>query len=277
MQETIAQVLGLAMHGNAFLRGAAVGAFWPKATFFGYCRSVGFVTGDPGRRGAVDPDSWLRSLAGCPGLRVKVARRGPPGFSERMTVGFVDGGSRWLIEELGGVRPLAWSAAWSFADQEVSDGQIWSVTYRGEPVEPAPGDPPDLDSVERDLRASLEGIDRFAGRIGSHHRDSFRRALACLDGSETFESHYHPDLAPPGLLCAQATRILAACDSAWVFGGMGSWNDGAYGGEDAGEGDPLSEALFDNLQAALASVASSTAPAGAEGFSRPGPSAPSGR
>jgi hypothetical protein len=54
-----------------------------------------------------------------------------------------------------------------------------------------------------------------------------------------------------------------------VFGGMGSWNDGAYGSEDAGIGDPLSQALFDALQAALASVANSTAPTGSEGFSCP--------
>jgi hypothetical protein len=261
MQETIAQVLGLAMHGNAFLRGAALGAFWPDATFFGYCRSVRFVPAEPDARRAesADPDSWLRSLPPCPGLRVRVARRGPPGFGERMTVGFVDGGSLWLIEELGGPRPLAWSAAWSFADRKGGDGQIWSVAYRGEPADPAPPLPPDLDRVERDLRAALEAISRFAERIGSRYGESFRRALACLDGAQPFESRYHPDLAPPGLLSGQASRILAACDAGWVFGGMGSWNDGAYGGADCEEGDLLSDRLFDGLQGALADAANSTA------------------
>lgn len=249
------------MHGNAFLRGTAIGPFWPDATFFGYCRSVRFDCRDldPERLPSADPWAWLRSLAGCAGLRVRVTRRGPPGFSERMSAGFVDGGSRWLIEELGGAHPLAWRAAWSFADREVKDGLIWSVTYRGDPADPAPADPPDLDSIERDLRGSLEAIRRFAERIASHHRDSFRRALACLDCADAFESRYHPDLAPPALLSPQAKRILAACDAGWVFGGMGSWNDGAYGEADAEEGDLLSDRLFDDLQSALADVANSTA------------------
>jgi hypothetical protein len=267
MQETIAQALGLAMHGNAFLRGMDLGGFWPEATFFGYCRSVRFLAADDAqivgreRLAAADPEAWLRSLrTRCGGLRVRVASRGPAGVGDRMTVGFVDGGSRWRIEEMGGVRPLSWSADWSFADRSVQDGQIWSVAYCGIPADSASDDPPGLDVVEQDLRGSLQAIARFADRIGSDFADSFRKALACLDG-EAWESHYHPDLAPPGLLSLQAKRILGACDAGWVFGGMGSWNDGAYGGEDSDVGDPLSQALFDALQAALASVANSTAQA----------------
>jgi hypothetical protein len=275
MQETIAQALGLAMHGNAFLRGMDIGAFWPEATFFGYCRSVRFVAADdalvggPERLVADDPRAWLRSLqTRCHGLRVRVARRGPAEVGDRMTVGFVDGGSRWLIEEIGGVRPLSWSGDWSFADRSVQDGQIWSVTYCAVPAGSASEEPPRLDVVEQDLRGSLQAIARFADGIGSHFADSFRKALACLDG-EACESHYHPDLAPPGLLSRQAERILAACDAGWVFGGMGSWNDGAYAGEDADVGDPLSQGLFDGLQAALAGVAGSTAPTAAGAFTRP--------
>lgn len=266
MQETIAQALGLAMYGNAFLRGLDTGPFWPKASFFGYCRSVRFLVaaavGGDDAVAAADPAAWLRSLAGCGGLKVRTARRGPSAFADRMSVGFVDGGSIWLIEAAGGARPLSWSARWSIADRSVEDGRIWSVEYHGLPAGP-PSAPPDLDRAERDLRESLEAIAGFAERIGSTFAGSFRSALACLDGA-THRSRYHPDLAPSGLLSAQAQRILAGCDSGWVFGGMGSWNDGAYGGEDEPAGDRLSQTLFDSLQAALAGVASSTAEAFAD-------------
>lgn len=274
MQETIAQVLGLAMHANAFLRGKAIGDFWPDATFFGYCRSVAFLPGepDPERASAADPAAWLDSLAGRRSVQVRVAPRGLPGFSDRMSVGFVDGGSRWLIEEKGGPRPLAWSASWSFADRAIDDGRIWAVTYRGLAADPSPMDRPDLDGVEERLRRSLEAAARFAERIGSSYSESFRRALDCLDSADAFQSRYHPDLAPSGFLSAQAERVLAACDSGWVFGGMGSWNDAAYGGADAEEGDALSDRLFDALESGLQEVANSTAAALSSS-----PTGPSGR
>ncbi|MEA3053752.1 MAG: hypothetical protein QOG72_2655 [Sphingomonadales bacterium] len=273
MQGTIAQTLGLAIHGNAFLRGLDNGPFWPDATFFRYCRSVRFMAAESGQGGgerlaAADPDAWLRALRSrCLGLRVRVERRGEGGFGERMTVGFVGGGSRWLIEELGGNEPFAWSDDdWSVTHPAAEDKRVWSVVYRGAPDAPAADDPADLDSVERDLRVALQGIAPFAERIGSDFAGAFRRALACLDSGEACASTYHPDLAPAGLLSPRAKCILGACETGWVFGGMGSWNDGAYGSEDAGDGDPLSQALFDALQAALASVANSTAPAGTQGM-----------
>jgi hypothetical protein len=274
MQETIAQVLGLAMHANAFLRGQAIGDLWPDATFFGYCRSVAFLPGepDPERPTAADPRAWLTSLAGRQSVRVRVTRRGLPGFSDRMSVGFVDGGSRWLIEENGGARPLAWSASWSFADRAIQDGRIWAVTYLGLAADSSRTEPPDLDGVEETVGRSLEAIGRFAERIDSSYAGTFRRALACLDGAEAFQSRYHPDLAPSGFLSRQAERILAACDSGWVFGGMGSWNDGAYCGVHAETGDALSDQLFDALQSGLTAVANSTIAA-----LSPSPTSPSGR
>jgi hypothetical protein len=282
MQGTIAQTLALAIHGNAFLRGLDYRPFWPDATFFRYCAGVRFVTaegGEPGgaeRLAAADPDAWLRALgAGCAGLRVRVQRR-LRGLGDRMTVGFANGGSRWLIEELGRPGRPAWSDEWSVSHPSAEDGRVWSVTYRRVPADAA-SDPPDLDRAEQDLRAAFDGIARFAERIGSDYAGTFRRALACLDSGDACRSPYHPDLAPAGLLSPQAASLLGACETGWVFGGMGSWNDGAYGQDDAAEGDPLSEALLAALQSALASVANSTMPGGASGFSRPSPTSPSGR
>ena len=65
-------------------------------------------------------------------------------------------------------------------------------------------------------------------------------------------------LAPPGFLPPAAERLMDACRAAWVFGGMGSWNDGAYWGEFLEEGDRLSDRLFRLLQEGLAVAANST-------------------
>jgi hypothetical protein len=48
---------------------------------------------------------------------------------------------------------------------------------------------------------------------------------------------------------------LDACQSAWVFGGMGSWNDMGFEGADQKEYDHVSEQLFaalnETIQAAV--------------------------
>lgn len=41
-----------------------------------------------------------------------------------------------------------------------------------------------------------------------------------------------------------ATCLLDACQSAWVFGGMGSWNDLAFDGAAQVEYEQVSERLF---------------------------------
>ena len=48
--------------------------------------------------------------------------------------------------------------------------------------------------------------------------------------------------------------IFEACSRAWVFGGMGSWND-LGGGE---RYDRVSQALYDSLNACIAALANSS-------------------
>ena len=48
-----------------------------------------------------------------------------------------------------------------------------------------------------------------------------------------------PPMAP-----LPAAQLLGAAQSAWVFGGMGSWNDLGFEGEDQALYDRLSEELY---------------------------------
>ncbi len=269
MQGDLAQLLGLTMTGNAFLDGRDIGRFWPEASIFAFCRQVSFVES---RRGllrtrqipaAPDPMSWLRGLKpACTGLRAHFQRRGKPDMADWMTVGLSGCGPLWQIESLG-PEPRLWTATWTFTDGRAGGKKPWSVDYHASPPPPGRGaeTAPDLDRVERQLAESLESIAAFAERIGSGFATSFRRALATLQGDPSSSRVYHPDLAPEGFLEPRALRILNACQTAWVFGGMGSWSDGAYGGDEAEEGDRLTEAAFGSIQSSLAAIANSTCPA----------------
>lgn len=69
---------------------------------------------------------------------------------------------------------------------------------------------------------------------------------------------YHKDLVPEGLLSLSARQILAACQAAWVFGGMGSWNDLAFDGQEQSRYRGLSNELFALLNMAICASVNST-------------------
>lgn len=56
----------------------------------------------------------------------------------------------------------------------------------------------------------------------------------------------------------RARRLLTAVQTAWVFGGMGSWNDTGPDEALAPEYERTSETLFRALEAAMPAIANST-------------------
>jgi hypothetical protein len=52
--------------------------------------------------------------------------------------------------------------------------------------------------------------------------------------------------------------LLEACQTAWVFGGMGSWNDLWFEGEDQGIYERVSERLFEAVNAGIEQAATSS-------------------
>lgn len=62
---------------------------------------------------------------------------------------------------------------------------------------------------------------------------------------------YHKDLYFPGSLSKTSEAMLDAAQSAWVFGGMGSWNDMTFDGEERREYEAASEELFTAVNNAI--------------------------
>jgi hypothetical protein len=103
---------------------------------------------------------------------------------------------------------------------------------------PRPQEPP--------LDGSLADCGSFA--------DCFGKAIESLTGTDDPKHGYHRNLAPIGLLSDQAARTLDACQASWVFGGMGSWNDLGFDGEDQRLYERGSERLFRAINAAIAAA-----------------------
>jgi hypothetical protein len=270
MLGSTAQTIALVMHGNAMLRGFDVTGFWPSNSVFQFCRSVSFTESTARLFGRAvpslssDPNAWLQTLKEAKGLQVRRLSRHQGIISDRMSSAFVGGGSRFIIEVDHARRRSVWEDRWRLEGDPLKDQKIWAVDYvqlANRRVGRA-ATAPDIEGMRQALGWVLDDIIRFSRRADAPEWcvDKFQRGLSEL-GSGRPEPLFHVDLAPPGLLTLPAQQLLAASSHAWVFGGMGSWNDGAYGPEFGKEGDRLSDLLFKALEGSSVAAANSTHPA----------------
>lgn len=171
------------------------------------------------------PIDWFRHLAGAGILRVDVVVWDATGrLTSHVAAGFAGGGS-WGIRTAGAGATSLWLGRWSPDHRGDPEDRIWSVAYREFPGRsPAPPRASIAEAAER-LRAALARAERLASDADvSPWAAWFGDALRKLDASPvTFE--YHPEILPATGYGLPARRLLAACERAWAFGGMGSWND----------------------------------------------------
>ena len=250
MNGELAQVICLAAHGGTWLTGPA-GAQPPdvesSSWTFRYVGRLGFSlelpTGSTEEFGSVA--DWLRALRerGVERLFLVTGSVGPvqvggQPVAEHYLVAFAGAGS-WSLLATGRSNEIG-RATWEVEDLHAADQRIWDVRYHGavlgEEVEPPR---PSLAESELRLREALHAARDFAAANGFREwADVFEGALADApaaptDGGDEF------DLLP--VTASDAARSLAAMASrAWVFGGMGSWND-------VGVSDPAARETYERV------------------------------
>ena len=264
MQGPIAQAAALTIYGNHRLAGHPPEGLWPGASVFKFCKEVRFVTlaGNPPAFietvCADDPVQWMDALA-CDGtrrLRLLHLRDNQPLMSDRLSVAFAGGGGRWLIEALhrdDAVADLR-EAKWSLGDRKDPERKIWSVSYGRVQagVAPAGRAEPSLAALKTDLKAALSRAEIFAtAKDLGHFASDFREAGNILSSATPLSGRVHADLAPTTAVPLEAQQLLAAAEIGWVFGGMGSWNDLGFQGEEGLEYEQLSDHLFDLMIEAI--------------------------
>jgi hypothetical protein len=270
-----AQVASLALHLNARLRSISVPPFQNSTTQ--YCEVIRFLhkaeppdpsAPDPNWRIiADDPDAWLASLRGVSRALLVHEPSNDPRLSDRMSSGFVGGGGRWFLCLDRGGSFECWEAWWKVGNQNAVDRRIWHVHYARvvddhviERQELARACQPVAEVRDR-LGAALTRIESFArSRALEGFADSFRRALTCLDSPDPLSLVFHKDIAPAGVLALEAAQVLSACQAAWVFGGMGSWNDMSFQGDDGKVYESISDELFDLINRAICAGTNHAAP-----------------
>jgi hypothetical protein len=274
MNHPIAQVVALTCHANAFLRGRPVPPFFPGNSTCVFCDRVTFLhlrkpwfAKAREEEIARTPDLWFAYLkdAGISAIRLLWRPQHHPVISDRMSSGLAGGGGTWAMETVppNGGRTL-WLSRWQVWDRNAPERRIWRVSYgRTSGTRPAPPSAGDLTALAARLRSALASAHDFSER---HRCDrfttSFSRAIETVDSGGAKRHGFHKDLAPAGALPSLAGCLLDACQSGWVFGGMGSWNDLGFAGEAQAEYERISQGLFLTLTDVIQAAANASSFAG---------------
>jgi hypothetical protein len=260
MQGPIAQIIALTLYGNAVIHGhnPEIDKFFPSNSTFTFCEYVKFVDVSE-INGTVEekpfsnnPQDWFEKLKteGVFAFRLIYGPSENKDFSDRMTIGLIGGGGRWLIETISPTGSDFWEARWEVGNKNHPKKLIWQVTYgriakKQKTFEHRARTNP---QVKSDLSITLKAIAEFARKHDlENFENAFDKGYAALYSENPFSEVYHKDISPKDFLVLEANQLLATSQAAWVFGGMGSWNDMGFDGRDQKEYEKLSDDLY-NLQ-----------------------------
>ena len=139
--------------------------------------------------------------------------------------GFAGGGTRIGIRTIGTALDTLWRPSWQV--HRLPAKVTWDVSYTAEPYEASKqlqhAFKPLSEYIDH-LQHALQQISDFAEQIDQRfwQVNFFDPAIVMLTDAKTA-----PKLAfeLPEVYSEEAYRLLNAVYKAWVFGGMGSWND----------------------------------------------------
>jgi hypothetical protein len=180
---------------------------------------------------------------------------------DRESIALLGYGGRWLIEALYPKLSDFWEARWLVGNREDPERKIWDVSYRRVDQGRAhlPFASESLSALKNDLEGVLSRIDAFATRKSlESFASKFQAAKNVLFSAKPLSKTYHSDLAPTSDIPLEAKQLLAAAQLAWVFGGMGSWNDMGFEGRDQIEYVRISDELYSLLHRAICAAVNSS-------------------
>lgn len=259
MTGILAQLISLVSYGNEFLDTDIIPeGFYPGNSVFQFCKEVKFVAFRKKFFSsefkeveiADDPYKWFRLLKKekCKELKVFYeASKDSAKKPDHQLAGFVGGGGTWLIEAVFNKHSDFYANNWTVNEKDRADRKIWSVKYGNTSWDqPVINQQFDLLETKEELAGALSAINVFAVK---HKLDNwvgiFSKAFNALESDEPATGFYHADLVITENYSLLARQVLFAAGKAWVFGGMGSWNDLGFDTEEENQTyDELSAALY---------------------------------
>ena len=254
MNGELAQLIALAAHGSVWLqdsRGPAPELMDGNSTF----QYVGNVEFDMGRTRLLRRSrvlslvsDWFDALRLAGVTRLWLVCPLSPESPEHFEAPSFANEARSSLLAIGGKRDRLWRAHWTVPDPQAPDSTFWTVRFSQAPVADIPVRRPDLHETETALVAALREAQLFAR--GHEPLEDwarwFQKAIELCSARDP-QPPYHPDMFPRTGFPPDARRLLAIATQSWVFGGMGSWNDVWFDGDDQGRYREVTSALYDSM------------------------------
>lgn len=230
MNTELAQIVSLVAYGNRYLYGESEEA--PQNSTFNFVSGVKFARYKNAREtngvevaGSVaEWFAWLREQKATRLWNIAFSwdRQDMP---EYRMAGFAGGIPRAIQADMPDSFEL-WYPRWQTG--ALDKAKPWLVEYRALTFNnsyllPVGGMKP----VKKHLEKALSAAEKFSRRPQvklEFWADRFKAALELLRSSTPVVQSF-PDLLPPAGFSLEARQVLAASAQAYVFGGMGSWND----------------------------------------------------
>lgn len=175
---------------------------------------------------ASDPSKWIDYLRRKRVNQMKIHHY-PSDYEipDYITVAFVDGGGRWVIEAIHGSE----SDIWEKGLRAPAGGQFFGEHFLlvTQDVGRLDDISESLDVAREKLKMALNDIEDFASghEHTRHWIENFKNAQEVLSGPVPKD---FDDIIPLGILKDEARELIAAAISSWIFGGMGSWTDYSF-------------------------------------------------
>jgi hypothetical protein len=256
---SLAQIIALITYGNYYIN-SSENKLNASNDVFQYCCEVNFAERTKlfrlfniNKKLATDTNQWFNLLktGGCQKLRLIYLHSDQEQLKDYMSSGFVGGGGRWLIECKYNNRSEIWESVWTVKNQEAPDNRIWSVSYYRIVVlrETQVIEARNYNDLRFELKELLIRIREFAA-----HNDkkefvpAFQRGIDILDKRIVAEQQYYKDMVCVGSISEDKVVLIMAASASWVFGAMGSWNDGGYEDDTINkEYEELTSKLYDKI------------------------------
>src|SRR4030095_2007332 len=266
MTGILAQIITLTAYGNDYLKNGKIpNDFYPSNTAFQFCNKVDFIEFKKSilfsklKESVVasNPTEWFKFLKdeGCKHLRLYFEYSKDQSFAkDHKLAGLVGGGGTWLIEAIYVNYSNYWANRWEVTNQNAPDRKIWTVSY-GMTAKKQHTRNLQIDNqkAKDKLNQTLVKIADFAFKQNLQYwGEQFDKAKETLESLTPEKDYYHTDLIPLGNYSLTAKQILFSAGSAWVFGGMRSWNDLGFDRKEDNETyDRLSEQLYSDVNEAI--------------------------
>jgi hypothetical protein len=265
MNIELAQTIALIAHGNEYLSSSRreLHELFPSHSTFQYVSDVSFQRGKaldprPGRSETLARNTrgWFSRL-GIDRIRslkldlLNLQHLPPPYATSLFTAG-----SAWVIQTDQG---KCWQGNWSFMNPGSRQAKIWKVDYWEHDNIPVIKDFPDIETAYRDLESSLVEARNFSEKRKFGWEKWFGKAVELLHNPSPVLPFY-ADLLPSTFENTKIQQLLAGALQAWVFGGLGSWND-VYITDSSLEKEyqQISKSLYASVIQAVGAVTNSTA------------------